>query len=288
MTKEELQYKYKTLNIAEKLIAINVVVYILFGLGVFLFHASFLFDWFVLSKDVSTFITKPWSIISYSFLHQGFIHLAMNMLMMYYVSKLFLTRYSSKLFLNIYLLGALFGGFIFLLSYNLFPVFQKQISFLVGASASVMSVFIFLCASMPQMEVAIFTFKLKLWKLGLFFVLLDLIQIPNGNSGGHLAHLGGALLGYFYANQFTKGFDIGKGFGDFLDKISSYFFKPKKSNLKTVYKTKSQRKAADKTIFQKKKIKQDQIDSILDKISKSGYESLSKEEKSFLFQSGKD
>ena len=288
MTKKELLHKYKTLNVAEKLIAINLVVFVLFGLTSFLFKTNFLFDWFVLSKEASVFINKPWSILTYSFLHQGLIHFAMNMVMLYYVSKLFFSRFSAKLFLNIYLLGALVGGVLFLLSYNLFPVFNNQMGFLVGASASVMAVLIFICASLPQMEVAVFTFKVKLWQLGAFFVVLDLVQIPNGNSGGHIAHIGGALLGYLYATQLKKGNDIGKGFEIIIDTITSWFSSKNKSKLKTVHKTKSQRRATDKTIHQKKRAKQEQTDVILDKISKSGYESLSKEEKAFLFQSGKE
>ncbi len=288
MTKKELLHKYKTLNVAEKLIAINLVVFILFGLTSFLFKTNFLFDWFVLSKEASVLISKPWSIITYSFLHQGLIHFAMNMVMLYYVSKLFFSRFSAKLFLNTYLLGALVGGVLFLLSYNLFPVFNNQMGFLVGASASVMAVLIFICASLPQMEVAVFTFKIKLWQLGAFFVVLDLVQIPNGNSGGHIAHIGGALLGYLYATQLKKGNDIGKGFGKTIDTITLWFSSKSKSKLKTVHKTKSQRRATDKTVHQKKRAKQEQIDAILDKISKSGYESLSKEEKAFLFQSGKE
>lgn len=288
MTKEELIYKYKTLNIAEKLIAINVLVFILFGLIAFLFRSSFLFDWFALSKDFSTILTRPWSILSYSFLHQGFFHLLMNMLMLFYVSRLFLNLYSAKMFLNIYLLGALVGGGIFLLSYNLFPVFQNQISFLVGASASVMAVFIFTCTSMPNTEVSIFTFRIKLWHIGLFFVVLDLIQIPMGNSGGHIAHIGGAFLGYLYANQLKKGNDIGSGFEKLINTIASYFSTRKKSNLKTVHKTKANSRYANRTVHQQKKVKQEQIDAILDKISKSGYESLSKEEKAILFKSGKE
>jgi len=288
MTKKELLHKYKTLNVAEKLIAINLVVFVLFGLISFLFKTNFLFDWFVLSKEVSVLIGKPWSILTYSFLHQGLIHFAMNMVMLYYVSKLFFSRFSTKLFLNTYLLGALVGGVLFLLSYNLFPVFNNQMRFLVGASASVMAVLIFICASLPQMEVAVFTFKIKLWQLGAFFVVLDLVQIPNGNSGGHIAHLGGALLGYLYATQLKKGNDIGRGFEKLMDAIASWFSSKNKSKLKTVHKTKSQRRATDKTVHQKKRAKQEQIDAILDKISKSGYESLSKEEKAFLFQSGKE
>jgi len=288
MTKKELLHKYKTLNVAEKLIAINLVVFVLFGLISFLFKTNFLFDWFVLSKEVSVLIGKPWSILTYSFLHQGLIHFAMNMVMLYYVSKLFFSRFSTKLFLNTYLLGALVGGVLFLLAYNLFPVFNNQMRFLVGASASVMAVLIFICASLPQMEVAVFTFKIKLWQLGAFFVVLDLVQIPNGNSGGHIAHLGGALLGYLYATQLKKGNDIGRGFEKLMDAIASWFSSKNKSKLKTVHKTKSQRRATDKTVHQKKRAKQEQIDAILDKISKSGYESLSKEEKAFLFQSGKE
>jgi len=288
MTKKELIHKYKTLNVAEKLIAINLVVFIVFGLTTFLFKTNFLFDWFVLSKDTETVLIKPWSIFTYSFLHKGLLHFLINMVMLFYVSKLFFARFNAKLFLNTYLLGAIFGGILFLLSYNLFPVFNNQVGYLVGASASVMAVLIFICASLPQMEVSVFSFKIKLWQLGAFFVLLDLAQIPVGNSGGHIAHLGGALFGYIYATQLKKGNDIGKGFGILIDTIASWFSFKKKSNLKTVHKTKAERRSMDKTVHQKKRVKQEQIDAILDKISKSGYESLSKEEKAFLFQAGKE
>lgn len=289
MTKNELLQKYKILNVAEKLIAINLVVFVFFSLISFLFQTTVVFDWFVLSKEFSGLLLKPWSVFTYSFLHQGLLHLVFNMITLYYVSKLFLSRYNSKLFLNTYLLGAIVGGTLFLLSYNLFPVFSNQLSYLVGASASVMAILIFICASLPQMEVSIFTFKLKLWQLGAVFVALDLIQIPYGNSGGHIAHIGGALFGYFYATQLNKGNDdIGKGFEKFMDTIVSWFSFKRKSNLKTVHKSRAQKRNSGKTVHQKKRIQQDQIDAILDKISKSGYESLSKEEKAFLFQSGKE
>ncbi|MGB1269156.1 MAG: rhomboid family intramembrane serine protease [Flavobacteriaceae bacterium] len=288
MTKNELIAKYKNLNVAEKLIAINLIVFLVFGLTAFLFKTSVLYDWFVLSKEFSDLVIKPWTVFTYSFLHQGFLHLLFNMVTLYYVSKLFLTRFSAKLFLNTYLLGALVGGVLFLLSYNLFPVFNNQLSYLVGASASVMAVLIFVCTSLPQMEVSVFTFKVKLWQLGLFFVVLDLIQIPYGNSGGHIAHIGGAVFGYIYASQLSKGNDIAKGFEKLMTIITSWFTFKKTSNLKTVYKTRSEKRASGKTIYQKKRIQQEKVDAILDKISKNGYESLSKEEKAFLFQSGKD
>ena len=288
MTKNEFIAKYKNFNVAEKLIAINLVVFLFFSLITFLFNTTALYDWFVLPKNLFEVIVKPWSVFTYSFLHLGFLHLVFNMVTLYYVSKLFLTRFSTKLFLNTYLLGALIGGLLFLISYNLFPVFSNQFTYLVGASASVTAILIFVCTSLPQMEVTIFTFRIKLWQIGVFFVLLDLIQIPNGNSGGHIAHLGGALFGYIYASQLKKGNDIAKGFEQLMNTIMSWFSFKKKSSLKTVHKTRSEKRASGKTIHQKKRIQQEQIDAILDKISKSGYESLSKEEKAFLFQSGKD
>ncbi|MGB0896219.1 MAG: rhomboid family intramembrane serine protease [Flavobacteriaceae bacterium] len=284
----ELLSKYKSLNIAEKLIAINLIVFMIFGLIAFLFTTSIVYDWFVLSKNVSEVITKPWSVFTYSFLHFGLLHLVFNMVTLYYVSQLFLSRYNPKTFLNTYVLGALVGGVLFLLSYNLFPVFNDQLGYLVGASASVMAVLIFICTALPHMQVSIFTFRVKLWHLGLCFVMLDVIQIPYSNSGGHIAHIGGALFGYIYASQYQKGNDIAKGFENFMNTLASKLSFKKKSSLKTVHKTKAQRRATDKTVFQKKRIKQAQIDAILDKISKSGYESLSKEEKAFLFQSGKE
>jgi len=288
MTKKELLHKYKTLNVAEKLIAINLVAFIVLLLFSKILKFTFLFEWFALSNQLNVAVSNPWSILTYSFLHRDPLHFLVNMVMLFYVSKLFFSRFSAKLFLNTYLLGAIIGGILFLLSIYIYPTLFDKGYPIVGASASVMAIFIFVCASLPQMEVAIFTFKIKLWQLGVFFIVLDLAQIPSTNSGGHIAHLGGALLGYLYATQLKKGNDIGKGFEKLMDTIASWFSFKKKSKLKTVHKTKAERRSADKTVHQKKRVKQEQIDAILDKISKSGYESLSKEEKAFLFQAGKD
>lgn len=288
MTKNDLIHKYKTLNVAEKLIAINLGVFVFLLVTSKLFKSFFLFDWFALSNELVIALSNPWSIFTYSFLHQDPFHFLINMVMLYYVSKLFLARFSAKLFLNTYLLGAIVGALLFLLMLGISPILFDKGNPLVGASASVMAIFIFVCASFPQMEVSVFTFKLKLWQLGAFFIGLDLLQIVSDNSGGHIAHLGGALFGYMYATQLKKGNDIGKGFEKLMDTIVSWFSFKKKSKLKTVHKTKAQRRSADKTVHQKKRIKQEQIDAILDKISKSGYESLSKEEKAFLFQAGKE
>jgi membrane associated rhomboid family serine protease len=281
-----LQYQFARLNIAEKLIAINVLIFILDGLSTALLGYS-VSHWFHLPKDFLEFFGQPWSLITYSFFHAGLGHIFWNMLMLYFTGRIFLNLFDNQRFLNVYFLGVIIGGIVFLLSYNIFPTLLNTNTALIGASAGVTAVLIFICAYIPNQEVRVIFFNVKLWYVGVFFVLIDLIQIPyGGNVGGRLAHLGGALLGYVYARQLLNGKDIGVGFTRFREAIAQ-LFKPreKKAPMKTVYKKDTSGKRSgdyDKMARQKK------IDSILDKISKSGYESLSKEEKDFLFKAGKE
>ena len=281
-----LRYQYARLSIAEKLIAINVLVFIIVGLAEALFAFS-ISDWFVLPKDLKAFFGQPWSLVSYSFLHGGFWHILWNMYILYIASRILLNLFDGRRFLNVYFLGVILGGLLFIASYNVFPTLVKSNSVLLGASAGVMAVLIFVCTYIPNHEIRVIFFNVKLWQVGLFVVVMDLVQIPVGNIGGHIAHLGGALLGYVYARQLMQGRDIGAGFSKFLDGLANLFKpKEKKAPLKTVYKSK-----ASSVISKAKRDKdshQRQIDTILDKISKSGYESLTKAEKDFLFKAGKE
>lgn len=284
-----LRYQYTRLSIAEKLIVVNVAVFIVFRLAAFLLAMRpwQLEGWLELPKDFFEFLTQPWSIVTYSFLHGGLWHLFFNMLMLFYVGRIFLNLYGTRRFVNVYFLGVILGGAFFLAAYNIFPAFYQSQSPLVGASAGVMAILIFVCTYIPGQEVRVFFFNLKLWYIGAFFVLLDLVMIPMGdNPGGRIAHLGGALLGYLYARGAHQGRDLGAGFSRMLDALSGLFEKRKrKAPLKTVYKKKSEGTSSadyDKAARQRK------IDGILDKISKSGYDSLSQAEKDFLFKAGKD
>jgi len=282
----DIKYKFSTLNIAEKLIVVNVAIFILNALIVFLLQLmpDAIMQWFQLPKSFLGFIVQPWSIVTYAFFHGGFMHLFWNMLLLYFSSRIFLNLFSKRYFLNVYFLGAVLGGAFFLLSYNIFPVFSRVNSPLIGASAAIMAILIFVCTYIPNQEVRLIFFNIKLWYLGVAFVLLDLVQLPLGNSGGHIAHLGGALLGYVYAKKLQEGKDIGSGVDGFVSSISNIFKRKKKSPLKTVHKD-TKRASANKA---SKNEHQKKIDAILDKISKSGYESLSKEEKDFLFKAGKE
>ena len=277
-TFDELKYKFLTLNLAEKLIVVNAAIYVVNSLVVFLFQLdeNVLMKWFELPKDFSEFILQPWSIITYAFFHASLMHIFWNMLLLYYIARTYFNLLPVKYFVNLYFMGALFGGAFYLLSYNVFPVFSQTHSSLVGASAAIMAVFIFLCVYLPNLEVRLIFFNTKLFYIGLAFVLLDIIQIPFGNAGGHIAHLGGALFGYLYAKQFEKD-KVGSE-----SNFSSWFRKKKKPPFKKVYRNTTN---INKELEIERK--QEQIDAILDKISKSGYESLSSQEKDFLFRAGK-
>ena len=287
--KDHIQYRIQQLDIVEKIIFINIICFVFplfFKTILFLFSLSenFFVGLFELSSSFQDLVFKPWTILTYGFLHSGFFHLFWNMYLLYFSSRLLLNLFNSKIFLKLYFLGIIIGGLTFILSYNFFPVFQDANPYMVGASAGVMSVFIFMSTYSPNLEIKLILFNIKLRYLGIAFVLLDVIQIPYGNSGGHIAHLGGAFFGFFYAQRLQKGLDIGLPLDNLVEKISQLFIR--KSKMKTVYKSK------DTSDIQNKKStmvgdQQRKIDEILDKISVSGYESLSNEEKDFLFRIGK-
>ena len=286
--KEQLNIRIHQLNSAEKLILINVVCFVLPMLiktVLFLFNISStnFINWFELSASWIDLPTKPWSIITYSFLHSGFFHLFWNMYLLFFSSKLFLNLFPSNTFFNVYFLGVVVGGITFILSYTFFPVFQNSSPVMIGASAGVMAVFIFMSTYSPDLEIRLILFNVKLRYLGIAFLLLDIVQIPYGNAGGHLAHLGGAILGFYYVKQLKNGKDIGKPFKNFIDKIINIF--RRKPKMRTVYKREKSQKI-NKNVSDAGE-KQKRIDRILDKISISGYESLTQAEKDFLFKVGK-
>lgn len=287
--KDQIRSQVQMMNSAEKLILLNIICFIF---PLFLKTLFFLFaipygtfiSFFELSSDWGTLLFRPWSILTYSFIHSGFFHLFWNMYLLYFSSRLFLNLFSIKIFLNVYFLGVVVGAFTFLLSYALFPAFQNTTPAMIGASAGVMGIFVFISTYSPDQEVRIIFFNIKLRYLAIGFILIDIIQIPYGNAGGHLAHLGGAVLGFLYAQRLQNGIDIGLPFERFIAKIIDLF--KKKPTLRTVHKKKLSKKTKSTTTTDT--LHQKQIDAILDKISTSGYESLSQNEKDYLFQAGKD
>lgn len=276
----DIKSSWNKATIAERFIVVNLVLFLALRLIPFLFSFSSnsLLSWFELSQQLGELIVKPWTIVTYAFFHLDFSHLFWNMLLLWGVSRMFLNLFDQKYFIRVYVLGIVFGALFYLISYQLFPAFVGSNSALIGASAAVMALLIFIATYAPNYLLHFFTFKIKLWYVGMFIVLLDLIQIPNGNAGGHIAHIGGAYLGYFYARRIKSSKDFGASFFAFFESL----FK-KKLPLKTVHRSKK----SNKSRVINKDEHQNKIDAILDKISNSGYESLSKAEKDFLFRAGK-
>ncbi len=282
MNFNDLKYKYNYANVVMKIIYITGAVFILTFLlktltFLFLGSGNLILEWFALSPDFGEFIYKPWTIITYGFLHSGFLHILFNLLVLYYVGNLFLSFFTKEQFLYYYFSGIIFGGVIFMLSYNYLPALSTGKSILVGASAGVTAILVGLATYIPNYALNFqFIGRVPLKYVAIIFVALDLIQIPDGNAGGHLAHLGGALIGFLLTHNLNK--------GESAIQFFKNLFKPKKQKpLKTVFKKKKTYNSKRPTSEQQRR-----IDAILDKISKSGYNALSKEEKDFLFKAGKN
>jgi len=287
-TIQDLKYKFNNLDVFGKIIAINVIVFIIGLIFKSLLRFN-LFSYFEMPSDIMDFLFQPWSIITYGFLHNGLLHLAFNMLFLYYLSRMTTNLFRPKMVLNIYFLGIIFGGLAYLAFANLVPSsFYGVNGVLVGASAGVSALLLFVATYMPNTEIRLFnTFNVKWKHVAMVIVGLDFIRMISGlNQGGYVAHFGGYLLGYIYATKLLKGSDIGKGFERTMDTVMSWF--QPKSNLKTVYRKPKKKQYAGKTKDEFNAFNnQKKIDLILDKISKSGYESLTAEEKEFLFKAGK-
>jgi len=284
-----LKQEFKQGTILNKLIYINVGVFLLFSiLGVFSYMFQFnllpILDQLYLPAENSKLLSQPWAFITYMFLHNGFLHLLFNMLWLHFAGKIFLQHLSPKQLLSTYILGGISGGLIFIIAYNYIPALAiyTQNAQALGASAAVLAIMVAIATYTPNYSVRFpFIGIVKLKHIAIFSVLLDLLSIPKGNAGGHIAHLGGALFGYLYIKQLQKGNDFSIGFTKWINNISNLF--KSKSKLKTVHK----RKKTDTQFNTEKSAQQIAVDIVLEKISKSGYESLSKEEKSTLFSASK-
>lgn len=223
-------------------------------------------------------VARFWTLLTYMFFHLDFWHILFNMLWLFWFGKIFLEFFSQKRLLSVYIFGGIFGALLYILSYNIFPVFTSSIelSRALGASAAVMAIVTAVSFYAPNYRInLLFLGSVRLIYFAAAYLVIDLISIPHGNAGGHIAHLGGALFGILYAWNFKKGF--------FSFSAISRFFKnllPKKRKPKRA----PQRPLNDEQYNLKKKTEQEEIDRILDKISKHGYDALSKKEKETLFK----
>lgn len=280
-----------------QLIAINVVVFLglnLIRIPYFFGGQSFEADVFRfdlgLPASLHTLLYQPWTLASYMFTHFEFTHILYNVLLLYWFGKILSEFAGNKKILPVYLLGGLCGGIFYIVSYNVFPVFSGSLNEARawGASASVMAVVFAAVTLVPDYTMFLLLFgAVRIKWIALVLVIIDIISLPSSNAGGHIAHLGGAFFGYFFVKQLQRGRDLGAGFNIIGDRVTNLF--RKKTELKISYRGKER---STVTSFLKKpavqSTKEERLDLILDKISQSGYESLSKDEKDFLFNVSKD
>jgi membrane associated rhomboid family serine protease len=286
---DEIKLSFKNGSYLTKLIYINLAIWILIRL---IFVASMLsgsdssqiLGWMALPASFDVFITRPWTLITYMFLHFEFLHILFNVLWLYWFGKIFLEYHNQRRLLSLYLLGGLSGGLVFMLAYNLVPVFKGSVLFtqLLGASASIIAILAAIAVYVPNHVIhLVFIGPVKIKWIVVISIILYVIGLSGSNAGGNFAHLGGMLWGFLYMSQLKSGRDIATGFNRITEKILSW------TNTRRKLKIKYNQSNPDYEYNRRKTIQQTEINRILDKIGKSGYDSLTAEEKDTLFKMGK-
>ena len=277
-------------SILKKLIFINIAIFILIrllGILLLLFNLQDfpILLYLQLPASPMALLSRPWTLFSYMFTHFEFLHILFNMLWLYWFGELFLQVFNERQLGGLYVLGGLAGALLFVVSYNLFPYFQEvaSFSFLMGASASVMAIVFAISFYRKEIEIHLLLFgRIKLIYLALFTFVIDLLAMTSDNAGGHIAHIGGALFGIWFASRYAQGKDLTAPINRLIDKLVNLGKrKPKmsvtyggRSNKDWEYNARKQQQAAN-------------IDAILDKLKRSGYGSLSADEKKQLFDASK-
>ena len=267
-----------------KIILINVIVFVsvsflevlitLLGGGAII---NTLINKLMLPASFTTFILQPWSLISYFFLHLSFGHILWNMLFLYWFGKIINDNIGNNAVISLYVLGGIVGGLSYMALFNIIPFYQDRISdsLMLGASAGVFSIVAGSATLLPNYTFyLLFLGPVRIKYIALFYILLSFLDVTGSNAGGEIAHLGGALIGYLFIRQLQNGINMGEGIINILNLF----------NKKTSYRSENKQPIKKE---EKQNISQDEIDKILDKISESGYSSLSKHEKEKLFNASK-
>ncbi|HUH50821.1 MAG TPA: rhomboid family intramembrane serine protease [Flavobacterium sp.] len=287
---EEARHQYRMGGMLQKLIIWNIagffvalIFFYKFSQGIFVYP-----EWLAQSSDYKVALTHIWTLVTYPFYHAGAIHLIFNMIILNFSGRLFYTFFTDRQLQWVYMLGGAFAGMVYVVVYSIFPLGS---ALMVGASASIMAVLFAAVTYSPFMQVRMLLIGyVRLWHIAVVILVLDVLQIGVTNTGGHVAHLAGALFGFIFVKLLNRGTDlsaIGARIGGyFLLKNIRKRRKNKKTSFKKVYVNTDKKTGGTKYTHPKheKDKNQQQVDEILDKISRSGYDSLTKEEKEFLFR----
>jgi membrane associated rhomboid family serine protease len=285
---DDIKLQYKVGGIVTQLIFWNAALFVLpwalFGLlsliGIDVDYVQYV----SLSSNPVNLIWKPWSLLTYAFFHAGIMHIIFNLLVLNFAGRLFMTYFTGKQLLGLYVLSAIFAGVSYVLIFYVLNISAP----LVGASAAIMAILVATTTYNPMMELRLLIIgNVKLWHVTAVILIIDLMQIRSENMGGHISHLAGAFFGFMFIKLLENGSDLSKIVSSVIDFFATLFQKKESTPFRKVHKNYSKpiEKSVSKIITKDKS--QQQIDDILDKISQSGYDSLTKEEKEFLFKVGK-
>ena len=294
-----LKESFKAGNFLTKLIYINVGVFMVVNLALYIClwtkTSTHWLQYLELPAFLPSLWKQPWSLLTYMFLHTHFAHLIFNLIALYYFGQLFLHYFSQKQLVAVYIWGGLAGAAAYLAAFMLIPHFSslRMVSYLLGASASVMAILFAAVAYAPNQTVQVTLIgEVRLKYIGLAFLAIDLLGLGAINSGGSISHLGGALMGYIFALCLQKGNDISLPITRIIDWIVNHWptgiLQPKKHIKVTVNNTANMSDAEwNRQQKQQAQKRQERIDQILEKIKKSGYQNLTDEEKKSLFDLSK-
>jgi membrane associated rhomboid family serine protease len=274
---DDIKNVFKSNNYLYQIIIANAVVFLFLNVALAITppeSSNTIKQFFGLSADFNTYYWRVWTYFTYMFTHIGFRHLFFNMLLLYMLGQVLADLYGQKRLLLTYIFGGLLGGLLYMLSAFVIPNVSPD-SYLIGASAGVMAVIIAIGFLQPSYMMQIFTYRVQLKYVVLVAFILSSVLYLDTNTGGKVAHFGGALYGFLFAYYLPKGLDINLFIEKLLSSLTGIF--KSKSKIKVVHKNKSHAKSNTS------KASQAEVDKILDKISKSGYDSLTKTEKEFLF-----
>ncbi|MFN8287273.1 MAG: rhomboid family intramembrane serine protease [Chitinophagales bacterium] len=285
---EDLKYQLRYGGIVVKLIAVNVALFLVFVVASLILEHTFLsqnlLNYVGVPADVIVLARRPWTLFSYMFSHAGLFHVIFNMIGLYWFGEIFVLYLGERRVLPLYVLGGLAGALIYLAAFNLIPAFKPQVasSVLVGASGSIFAIMFATVAINPDHKVSLLLFgEVKIVYVALGALLIGIISVLQGsNQGGVMAHLGGAIYGYAYIKALHSGTDISGPFSSSASGLKNIF--KRRAKMKVTHKATTRLESKDPN-----QAEQEQIDKILDKISRSGYDSLTKEERDFLFEYSK-
>lgn len=298
--------KYSSLPTYGRVIYVTTVIFLLTQLWklttvLFCWSGYNWQHWLALPANPNDFFARPWTLLTYMFCHadlsQDPFHIIFNMLWLWWFGQFFIRTHNSRQFLSFYLTSGLFAGLFYLIVYNLFPYFNltRYTSWLVGASGAIFALIVAVALREPEQQMGLNLFVKVVWVkmkwFAAFVLLISLFCLTGGNVGGMVCHIGGVLFGLIYGLMERRGTDICSAPSHLLDRLARWVTDLRKPRMKAERGGKREPISADKKrdmdYNTSRRQNEAQIDAILDKISRHGYDGLTAEEKQILFDASR-